>query len=180
MRELAVLRLQFRKLPTRRDEASAEALGVADRAIQLADALREDAAASQRRYAEFRKEFDRYIARVDALIDSLPFAIVTTDIHATIVHANRAASALLGRGTATLKNQLLLHYADDRAAFAAIVRQLPDVTDALTASVRLRPCQRAPFDAVITIVADTRSDGDRLWILEHDGRRRAERSGSSR
>lgn len=102
-----------------------------------------------------------------ALIDTLTCAILVTDCAGQIMLANPAAAGLLGISQAKLRNQLLLHFTEDRAAFMSMIRGLPRDGRPLHGEARIRPRDRAPFIAAITVIADPRSDGQQwLWLLE--------------
>ena len=106
-------------------------------------------------------------ARSDAVFDSLPMAVVTTDLQGVIQSGNRAAGTLLGR-THSLKDQLLLHYAEDRPGFAELLqRARASTADAVTSTIRMRPRERAVIDVTIAALPDARDTAQRtlLWFL---------------
>jgi PAS domain-containing protein len=174
MRDLAVLRHDALRLRERADLSGADALNVVDHAIELADVIRQDAGASHQRCVELEKEIQLHVRQVETLFDLVPVAVVTTDRHGLIQTANRAAATLLAPGPRIAPNQPMLHYAEDREKFAALIGQLPALTDQLVATARLRPFGRAPFDAQITIVPDSRDPQRCLWFIwpASDDRRR--------
>lgn len=166
MRELARLRSQLTKLKTRTGSGHDETVALLEQSLDLTDRLRGEAAALEDRCAYLEDALGRRDANLHSLFDLLPTAIVTTDGAGIIVDANRAASALLGRSSAKLHNQLLLHFAEDREGFAGLVRKLPHAADPLQARMRFRPQERAPFEAEVLVTPDTRdSAGNWLWFL---------------
>jgi PAS domain-containing protein len=165
MRELADVRLQASRLGTRA-ESRQEALDVARRALDLADTIRANAAAAHQRCLALEQQLAAREGHDEQILDMVPIAVVTTSTQGTVLHANPAACALFGRGKATMKRQPLLHHAEDREAFCEIVRQLPGATGSFTASVRIRPCNRAPLDVAVTLVRDV-TDGSRWhWFVQ--------------
>jgi PAS domain-containing protein len=176
MRELARLRTQASKLRTRPGVSEDQTIQLLDQSLDVTEQLRAEAAALQERCGRLEHELDQRATSVRILFDVLPIAVVTTDATGVIVEANRAASALLGRSSAKLQNHLLLHFAEDRIGFGAIVRELPIATGTLHARMRFRPQERAPFDAELTVIPDTREDaGNWLWFLERQDQPRVAR-----
>jgi PAS domain-containing protein len=109
-------------------------------------------------------------ARTDDLFDSLPMAVVATDLQGVIQSGNRAAGVLLGRSH-TLKNQLLLHYTEDRAGFAELLQRARASREAVTATIRIRPRERAVTDVTIAVLLDARDTAQStlLWFLRAEG-----------
>jgi PAS domain-containing protein len=165
MRELAVLRQEAAKLRVR-DGADTPGRDLLERALQLADAMREDVAACHQRCVTLEEEVRAAHARTDAAFDGLPMAVVTTDLQGVIQSGNRAAGVLLGRSH-TLKNQLLLHYAEDRAGFADLLQGARASREAVTATMRIRPRERAVTDVTVAVLLDGRDTAQRtlLWFL---------------
>lgn len=170
MREFAALRQESVKLRSR-GGADGPARDLLDRALQLADAIREDVAASHQRCLVLEDEVRVAHANSNAVFDSLPIAVVTTDLLGVIQSGNRAAGILLGR-THSLKDQLLLHYAEDRTAFADLLqRARASAVDAVTSTIRMRPRERAVIDVTIAALTDARDTAQRtlLWFLRVEG-----------
>ena len=166
MHALARLRGQMTRLRARTEARPADALDLAELALALVDDVRQECAALQQRCAEAERQLTNSEAETRTLLDLTPMALVTTDCGGMIVDVNRAAAQLLGRSAPKLRNELLLHFFDDRAAFAALLRTLPTVLDPQRSRLRLRPRERAPFIAEITLARDPRSGDDRwLWFL---------------
>jgi len=167
MQALARVRTRAARLRGAARADAADVLEALDEALELADAMRVECAVLQQRNAELELSAIRAERETDALLDSLPSAVVLTDCAGHVIGANRAASALLGVSQAKLRNELLLHFAEDRGGFTSIVRGLPRDGRPLHAAARLRPRDRAPFEAAITVVGDPRSSDQRwMWVLE--------------
>jgi PAS domain-containing protein len=144
-----------------------DVLQTLDDALALADGVRGELATVQSRNTALQNEIDRYARETRELIGSLPHPIVQTDCAGQVLEANPAAAALLGLSQAKLKDELLLHFAEDRAAFATLVRELPRSQHAVQASARFRPRDRAPFQASLTVFRDPRSTDQRwVWCLD--------------
>ena len=165
MREFAVLRQEAAKLRSR-DGGDAAARELLDRALQLADAIREDAAVCHQRCAALAEELRAAHARTDSVFDNLPMAVVTTDLEGLIQSGNRAAGALFGRSH-TLRDQLLLHYAEDRPGFADLLQRARVSEEVVTATIRIRPRERAAVDVTVAALLDARDAacGTLLWFL---------------
>ena len=165
MREFAALRQEAAKLRAR-DGADGPVRDLLDRALQLADAIREDAAVCHQRCAALAEEVREAHARTDAVFDNLPMAVVTTDLQGLIQSGNRAAGVLFGRSH-TLKDQLLLHYAEDRTGFADLLQRARVSEEVVSATIRIRPRERAAVDVTIAALLDARdaARGTLLWFL---------------
>jgi PAS domain-containing protein len=169
MREFAALRQEAAKVRSR-DGAAGPERDLLDRALQLADAIREDLAACHQRCLLLEDEVRAADARMDAVFESLPMAVVTTDLQGVIQSGNRAAGILLGRSH-SLKDQLLLHYAEDRPGFADLLQRARASADTVTSRIRMRPRERAVIDVSIAALLDARDTAQRtlLWFLRAEG-----------
>lgn len=169
MREFAALRQEAAKLRSR-DLAESPAREFLDRALRLADAMREDVAACHQRCVLLQDEVRAVQERNDAVFETLPMAVVTTDLQGVIQSGNRAAGILLGR-THSLKDQLLLHYAEDRPGFADLLQRARGSADAVSATIRMRPRERAVIDVAVAALLDARDPTQRtlLWFLRAEG-----------
>ena len=166
MRELARVRAQAARLRATRGPRQDEAVTLIDDALQLLDTLRADCAALQQRCTELERRIAAREAGGRRLLDALPQAIVTTDSSGRIIDANRPACLMLARSRSKLANDLLLHFAEDRAAFSSLVREIPHAAAPLTACARFRPSERAPNEALLTELRDPRSDAAQwLWLI---------------
>ena len=167
MQALARVRTKAARLRhTARPECS-DIVEALDETLELTDAIRAKCAELQRCNLRLEAEVHRSVEETRALLDTLPQPIIHTDCAGLIVESNRAAASLLGLSQARLKNELLLHFTQDRAAFTALIRELPRDGAPARASVRIRPRDRAPFDAICTILHDPRSGDPRwLWLIE--------------
>jgi PAS domain-containing protein len=166
MRELADVRLQAARLDDETQPSVRETLRISRRALELVDAIRRYAASAHQRCVALEQALAASERRAETVFDMLPVAVISTNTHGAILHANRAACTLLARGKPVLQRHPFLHFAEDREAFAAILAQLPAATGPIAATVRLRPCNRAPVDVAVTIVRDT-ADGSRWhWVLQ--------------
>jgi PAS domain-containing protein len=167
MRELADVRLRVAQLGSQPETTTtSDALDIARRALDLADTIRRDAAAAHQRCVMLEQDVDILERRAETVLDMVPVAVVTTSTQGAVLHANPAACTLLARGKGTLQRDPLIHYAEDRQAFAAIAAQLPAATAPIAATLRLRPCNRAPIDVRITIVRDVADGGRWHWFLQ--------------
>lgn len=138
-----------------------------EEALQLADALRIECAGLQHRCVELKEQLQRNAEASRELVDTLPCAVIVTDGAGQIVDANRAATTLFAVSRLKMNHALLMHFAEDRPAFADLIRQLPYQGQTLRASARFRPRDRAPFDADVTVVPDAREGGGNwLWLIE--------------
>lgn len=169
MREFAILRQEAAKLRLR-ESADGTTRDLLDRALQLADAIREDAAGCHQRCAALSDEVRAAHARVDTVFDDLPMAVVTTDLHGVIQSGNRAAGVLFGRSH-TLKDQLLLHYAEDRTGFTDLLQRARVSEEVVTATIRIHPRERAALDVTIAALLDARDPAcaTLLWFLRPEG-----------
>src|SRR5436190_19334657 len=149
MRELADVRLQAARLGP--SVPSSAGLDIARPALSLADTSRAAAAAAHQRCLALEAELAASERRMEVMFDMIPVAVIMTNTQGAVLHANAAACTLLARGKSTLKRSPLLHYAEDREAFHALVQQLPAATASVSGSIRLRPCNRAPVDVSLTI-----------------------------
>jgi PAS domain-containing protein len=159
MRALAILRSRAARF---REQAASspqggEAIALLNDALELADLLRIECADLQQKNVTLQQRLER-------LLNVLPHAVVATDGAGTIVEANRAAAALLARSALHLRGEPLMYLTEDREDFSALIRRFSE-SESLNARLRLRPYNRAPFDATITIVPDPDDSGNRLWFL---------------
>jgi len=147
-----------------------DALEVLTDSLELTDAIRADCARLQQRCTELERELRGRHAAVQQLLDQLPVAVIDTDATGRILHVNAAAARLLGRSAANLRDGLLLHFFEDREAFSSLTRRLREATKPVQVTMRFRPLERAPFEAVVTVTADPRADEPRwAWCLERAG-----------
>jgi PAS domain-containing protein len=167
MQALARLRANAARLRATSGRACADVMATLDVALELTETIRVEYAALQKRSLQLEAQAARSQGEMRTLIDSLPQPIVETDCSGRSVDVNRAAVALLGVSAARLKDELLLHFSQDRGAFTDMVRNLPRDGQPVRAAARFRPRDRAPFDAAITILRDPRSGDDRwLWLFD--------------
>lgn len=145
------------------DTPAAEALDVAEEALQLIDTLRAECATLEKRCVALEAQLREHDGNVKAFLDLLPASVIVTDSAGMIVEANRAAAQLLGRSTPRLKQELLLHFFEDRAGFTEMIKSLPQAPDPAKVTMKVRPRERAPFRAEITLAPDPRA-GERRWI----------------
>lgn len=147
--------------------AESEAVALLDEALELTDAMRVECAGLQQQIIDLQSRLQQRARAAEELIDRMPAALVLTDCAGLIADANPAAATLFGLGRAGLKRELLLHFAEDRSGFADLVRRLPHGDEPIRASARIRPRNRAPFDADITLLKDPRDGEDRwLWFFD--------------
>ena len=163
MHALAKLRAQMVRMRASASTSAADALDLADEAVQFIDTLRGEVSTLEKRCESLRAEIGFHEREAQAILQVMPLAVVVTDPQGHIVDANRSAAELLGRSTARLKEELLLHFFDDRAAFSRLLQDLRAADDMARTTLRMRPRERAPFDADITIVRDPRQ-GEVRWF----------------
>jgi PAS domain-containing protein len=178
MHALARLRGQVVRMRENTALRAADALDVADAALALVDDLRQEGAAMRRRCTELEGELAAHRQDTETLLNLAPVAMITTDSAGTILSANRGASLLLGRSIPRLRHDLLMHFFEDRAAFADLIRTLDDDAQLpRQLGLRMRPHERAPFDAELRLARDPRA-GVRccLWFISRvsDPRKRAD------
>ena len=145
---------------------SSETVTIIDRALELADVLRQNTAELHARCLQLERTVADRDRRLDEVLALMPMPVVATDRAAVVIEANANASSLLGRSTGRLRNDLLLHYAEDRARFSSIVQRLPSLSVPLDARLRIRPRERAPIDVNVIVAPDLRNDsGNYLWFF---------------
>jgi PAS domain-containing protein len=182
MRALARVRTKAAKLRGGR-AGDSDACALLDETLELTDAMRVECAGLQQQILDLQGRLQMREREVQELIDRLPAALVLTDGAGIIADANHAATTMFGLGRAGLKHELLLHFAEDRPGFADLLRRLPHGGEPIRAIARIRPRNRAPFDADITLLKDPREAGarwlwffDRVSALQSAGRIRAPRA----
>jgi len=169
MRTLARVRAKAARLHATGRGGDDEALALVDDCLDVIETLRAECAALRQRCADLTQRAAVRDAEVRRLFDALPQAIVTTDGAGGILDANRSACQLLARSRAKLTGDLLLHFADDREHLRPIIRELAKTDTAVTTQARLRPNERAPFEARITVLRDPRGDAPQwLWLLARE------------
>ncbi len=97
-------------------------------AIEALSAAEEELRAQNEQLAASRAQLEEAKARYQDLFDTAPYGYVVTDRHGTIQEANKAASTLLTRGTASLKGTALAHVFPEkaRAEFDKLLSRLRD------------------------------------------------------
>lgn len=163
MHTLARLRGQMVRMRANSATSASDALDLADEALQLIDTMRAELAALEQRRLALQGEIGHHERESQAMLQLIPLAIVSTDAQGRIVHANRAAAELLGRSAPRLRDELLLHFFDDRTAFTELLQALAPAGGTEHTVLKLRPRERAPFDADLTIVPDPRQ-GEATWL----------------
>lgn len=170
MHALAHLRGRLVRLKETARPAAEDALALADESLQVVDTLRAECAALEKRCFTLETQIEAHDRDTHAILDVAPVAIVITDHGGRILHANSAATALLGRSAPRLKEELLLHFFDDRAAFTDVLRSAMSANAPIRTSLQLRPRERAPFEAEITLAPDPREGDARcVWFLGRAG-----------
>ena len=164
LRELAKLRSRAaRPLASRTNDPLAEMLR---EALRLCDTLAHDVQVRNEEQASLLQRIDAGQADWDHLFDAMPQACVMTDAAGTIVRVNTAAVAILNTSAARLDTRLLMHYAEDREQFAALLRSA--VWDRLRAqgTLTIRPRERAPLLVDVVALARSLQDSNTiLWFL---------------
>jgi PAS domain-containing protein len=168
MRELARIRASMTTLRAQAG-AAAEPISVIEDALQLVDLLRVECAGLQQRCVELERGLASRDAATRQLLESLPCAIVITDSGSAILDVNRAGCTLLARSRAKLQTELLLHFSVDRVAFGNLLREAAHAIEPLTVGLRMRPTDRAPFDARVTVYRDPRAEALQfVWTLTRE------------
>jgi PAS domain-containing protein len=166
MNTLARLRGQMVRMRATASTTANDALDLAEDALHLVDTMRVELSALEKQRAMLQMEIGLHQHETHALLEVMPLAVVITDGQGRIMNANRAASELLGRSVPRLREELLLHFFDDRAAFTELLQRLAAAGGAERTVLKLRPRERAPFDADVTVVPDPRhSEASWLWCL---------------
>jgi PAS domain S-box-containing protein len=163
MHALARLRGELVRLREEAVEAATPALDMAETALQLTETVRAECAALHQRCTELEQKIEASQAVTRAILDAAPVALITTDNTGRILDTNRAAATLLGRSTPRLREELLLHFFEDRAGFSATLGSLAERAQPVSGTFRMRPRERAPFDANVVVVSDPRG-GDTQWL----------------
>jgi PAS domain-containing protein len=161
MQRLARVRARGSRL--RESAASSPALDLVDEMLELTDALRAECATLQQQCSALRKQLAEREAAENAVLDRIPVPLISTDAGGTIQEVNRAAAALLGRSAPRLRNELLLHYCLDREACSQLLRSLPQGEEPRQVTLSIKPWDRKPFEAQVTIAAEARP-GRRGWL----------------
>jgi PAS domain-containing protein len=166
MNTLARLRGQMVRMRATASTTANDALDLAEDALHLVDTMRVELSGLEKQRAMLQMEIGLHQHETHALLEVMPLAVVITDGQGRIMNANRAASELLGRSVPRLREELLLHFFDDRAAFTELLQRLAAAGGAERTVLKLRPRERAPFDADVTVVPDPRhSEASWLWCL---------------
>jgi PAS domain-containing protein len=180
MRELANLRSDAAKLWKRVGDASPEGHDLVERALDLLERLRAEAAGLQNKCVQLERALQECRDGSRHFFDSAPIAALITDAHGIVREANPMAASLLGRSIGRLRDELLLHYAEDRDGFSEVVKGLREARLPAEHRVRMRPRERAPFEAAITIALDGhRAEQHYVWFIERAGERAATADGPS-
>ena len=165
MQRLARIRAQAARL---RGAAgtSGPALDLVVEMLELTDTLRGECAALQQRCSALAGQLAEKDAAADAVLDAMPVPILATDASGTILEANRAAAALLGRSAPRLRNELLLHFCLDREGFSQLLDHLPEGDGQRQITLTMKPRDRKAFTAHVAIAPDVRTGRARwLWFL---------------
>jgi len=171
MMQISRLRLQVASV--RRGRPSPAPAEVCDECLATSESLLQELAAFEMRCEALTRHANMQRIQMDALVQRLPIACVEVTENGIIVAANQEAAAILNTSPKYLETRLLLHFAEDREHFAALLRALPTDDTQCRASLRVRPRERAvvPIDATIM----RRTCGDErerswLWFLTTSSR----------
>ena len=166
MQALARARTTAARWRQRAEAEPEDVFALLDEVLDLTDSVRAECAHLQPRCVELEQQVVAGELETRALVEQMPAALIQTDRSGIILDANRAAAALLGLSKARLKNELLMYFTEDRAAFAELIRRLPQNSEPVRTEARIRPRERAPFTADIMLVRDPRgNEGRWLWFL---------------
>jgi len=134
-----------------------------DDLVATCTALLQELAGLDLQVQSSRAEAQYERGRAEYLFERMAAACVTTDESGRILVANQAAARLLNMSSRHLKDRLLLHFAQDRAVFTAVLQGLPGQLDAIEATLAMRPRERAAASMRTTVVPD-RTDGAPRWF----------------
>ena len=125
MREVARLRERAGKLGGRRPADPSTVADVLDETLAACTSLLGDLVDAERRGEMARAEARQAAERTRERLQQLPVACVTTDAQGVILDANPAAATLLNLSVKRLRDRLLLHFAEDRDGFSALLGARP-------------------------------------------------------
>jgi PAS domain-containing protein len=151
LQEIARLRARASKV-RRRPGNAAEQDEVLDAALDTCEALLRDLAGAHVDNETLTRRCHAEAATYAHLFEHLPMAAIETDASGLILTANRAASQLLHTSEKYLTNRLLLHFVEDRAAFMALLSNLPTEPTGEGHQLKLRPRERAPLSITAKII----------------------------
>lgn len=161
--EIARLRARATKV-RRRPSGPSELDEVLDAALETCEALLRELASSRVDNETLSRRCDREAATYAHLFEHLPIAAIETDATGLILTANPAASLLLNTSTKHLTNRLLLHFAEDRAAFIRLLNRLS--TEQSERALKVRPRERAPLSISARIIASApHQPSTWVWFL---------------
>ena len=156
----------------RRPAAPSDQDDILEQALHLCESLLRELAGAQLESDALTRRCDAQTAQWEHLFEQMPVACVEADADGVILKANRPAALLLNISSKYLKNRLLMHFAEDRAAFSGLLRTIVLERCALHKSFTVRPRERAPLgvDAIVMPTAP-HEVSTWLWFLVPSERR---------
>lgn len=165
IQEIARLRARATKV-RRRLSGSSEHDDALDAALETCEALLRELASARVDTETLRRRCDAEAATHAHLFEHLPIAAIETDASGSILTANDAASLLLNTSKKHLANRLLLHFAEDRAAFITLLSRLSSEQPERVHELRVRPRERAPLSVDARIITRApRKPATWVWFL---------------
>ena len=165
-RELAGLRARARKGGLRIAGHESPLTELTDEALSACDSLLQQLAALQLERDRLRRELQAESKAWEHLFNVIPTPSALTDDSGLILSVNRAAGLFLNIGPERLKGRMLLIFAEDRAAFAALVHRLPVEKGSLRLTVTMRPRERKPVKATLSVMrAAPENSAVWLWFM---------------
>jgi PAS domain-containing protein len=168
MHRLAQLRSRSGKLlrPNSRTSRGEEAAALLETALEICQSLLQELAGLEATHEGMRRVIEAEGARGQYLFEQIPVPSVLTDAVGQIIAANPAAAGLLNVGVKHIQGRLLVHFVEDREAFATLWRGVRLERTRMTATIRLRPKERAPRDVDVVVVPETpENESAWLWFL---------------
>ncbi len=158
MREVARLRERAGKLGGRRPADPSTVADVLDETLAACTSLLGDLVDAERRGEMARAEARQAAERTRERLQQLPVACVTTDAQGVILDANPAAATLLNLSVKRLRDRLLLHFAEDRDGFSALLERVQRDEGDARVTVVVRPRERSRRPVSVVIVRESSAD----------------------
>lgn len=160
----AVSQLKTRAAKVRRRSAEAtDQSSILEESLDLCDSLLRELAGAKLECEAWARRCEAQTALRISAFEQMPIACVETDDEGLILRANRLGALLLNVSSKHLQNRLLMHFTQDRAAFATLLRTTREQNAQRTALI-LRPRDRPPLRVEATIVRGASDEGT-TWFL---------------
>jgi PAS domain-containing protein len=149
---------------------------VLDESLELSSAILQELAGAHLHIQQLAKERQRALEHWDYLFDHMLSACLLTDVHGTILNANRAAALLLNLSAKSLRDRLLLHFVQERDACQEILATMRIDGTPIHTELTVRPRERACFRARLSLLPQAPGDLTTwLWFMTADPGERAAR-----